>query len=142
MNQAQALEALAAAVERAAVLLERVDRREEEALQDMRLERSLRGPFRDLHKLTSERLLVAVPGVLAEFTQQVPGEYWALDGDTATVACPCGAEPGVVRGHALKCPAGEKEPDCNRWFLHAGMEVRVAHQLEPVQDDDQEPARS
>lgn len=135
MSQAEATEALVEAVNRQNLLLERADRREEEALEDRRLERSLRPRFRNLRPLTSERMLMAVPGVLAEFGKEIPGEYWSQDGDAAVISCPCGAEPAVTIGHTLKCPGGEKEPDCNRWFLYAGREVRVARQTEAEEPD-------
>lgn len=74
----------------------------------------------------------AVPGLLAQFTATVPGEFWTVDSETAVVACPCGETPNVPFNSIRDC-------GCERIFAFTGREVRVANSpkgsSEPVRVD-------
>lgn len=64
----------------------------------------------------------ALPALAEMYARKIPGEAWALDGDTASVSCPCGELPESTKGIPVPCPG-----DCGRSFLYDGEAVRVAY---------------
>lgn len=68
----------------------------------------------------------AVPGLLAQFTHEVPDRFICGRGEapdgrkTVTIACPCGEEPVVAVAASTACA-------CNRLYANLGSRVRVTN---------------
>jgi hypothetical protein len=121
----EAVAALTDAVERQNRTLDRIDARAQREDDREALSRALSHRRPGPRRLTRATLLRAVPAVLEPFARgkQVPPNFWTRDGDSAIVACPCGAEPAVPLEGTVEC-AGE---DCGRWFLFTGDHVHAAN---------------
>lgn len=72
------------------------------------------------HQFSYLTMARAVPGLLAEFSGTVPGEFWNEDSGEALVACPCGETPAVPFNAIRGC-------GCERIFAFTGRDVRVAN---------------
>lgn len=71
-------------------------------------------------------MLRTLPWLLQHFQAEVPGEFFAVDGNVATVACPCKVEPAPAVPFNVVTPCvGE---DCRRWFFYDGSRVLVARE--------------
>jgi hypothetical protein len=118
---AEALEELAALYRRDRTVADRERRQAATEAEEERERRRIgsRGELRKLSFLTMAR---AVPALAEMFSRKIPPEAWALDGETATVSCPCGALPESEHGVPVPCPG-----ECGRHFLYDGEAVRVAY---------------
>lgn len=72
------------------------------------------------HRLSYLTFARAVPGLLGQFEDIVPGEYWQEDSGEALVACPCGETPAIPFNAICGC-------QCERIFAFTGRDVRVAN---------------
>lgn len=115
---AEAVERLAEVAEARMQIEQRREQRAEEAATRAFQDRigSRRREPRRLPFLTMCR---AAPGLAEQFGRKIPAEFWSLDGNVATVACPCGEEPRSEEGIPVGC-------GCDRSYLYDGQSVRIA----------------
>lgn len=75
-----------------------------------------------------------MPWALRAFQAEVPGEWFALDGDVAVIACPCKVDPPpAARFNVVTRCAGE---GCGRWFFFNGSRVLVAKEPDDYVPED------
>lgn len=86
---------------------------------------------KQLKRIGFVEVLRTLPWLLRGFQAEVPGEFFAVDGNVATIACPCKADPPPAAPFNVvtRCE-GE---DCRRWFFYDGSRVLVARG--PVDED-------
>lgn len=78
-----------------------------------------------------EWALRPMPWLMRHFDKTVPSEFFAMDGDDAIIACPCGVDPPprVPFNMPVRCE-GE---GCGRWFFFDRQTVRVATERAELQ---------
>lgn len=67
----------------------------------------------------------AVPGMIDQFSREVPDDFFTLDTlddgtPVAVIACPCGETPMPVSGGMAEC-------ECERFYLNLGSRIKVAN---------------
>lgn len=113
---ADALEVLARDVRR------RERRVREESWAERALQRITRADQQQPRRLNIADFARAIPGYMDLWLTKIPPEFWSLDGDEVTVACPCGGSPVAKLGEPTLC----KGWGCPRAYVFDGQHVRVA----------------
>lgn len=80
------------------------------------------------HRLNAVGFARAVPGLLEQFSEELPHDNWRRYQGSARIKCPCQGDealppserPAVEPGRLLGCD------DCDRVFLFTGSAVRFA----------------